>query len=340
LKAGKELVHMITPNKSKMKKLKWFHLLFVAVACFSLASCANLKKENKTAETIENETLVTGNYVTAEYFQKDEGYDWVAVTINELTDSLIQVSVRSRADKKRPTCTLDARAVKLKNEGAYQAYVDGNSIIFRIQGDSLEIKEDPDSGYSNLYYFCSGGATLAGVYKKISEPLDQSQIDKVDFRKFLNDGNYSFLVEVYDKTLSIESFGLTVSNEKLSHQLEGSVMNAEVGDLNVDGFPEVFVYVQSDGSGSYGSLIGYSVNNGKSMSQVWLPDILENVEASRGYMGHDEFSIIENTLVRRFPVYNPGDSNASPTGGTRQLQYKLIESEASRQFIIDKIVDY
>ena len=48
-------------------------------------------------------------------------------------------------------------------------------------------------------------------------------------------------------------------------------------------------------------------------------------------MGHDEFTVMENSLVRRFPIYKKNDSNAKPTGGTRQIEYKLKMGEASWQ---------
>jgi hypothetical protein len=161
------------------------------------------------------------------------------------------------------------------------------------------------------------------------------------FRKALNYNEFNFFIEVYDKELTIQPVGLTIDNQIVSHKIEGVVMNAEVGDLNIDGYPEVLVYIQSAGSGSYGSVIGYSVNNGKSMSMIAdLPPVVENAEAGSGYMGHDEFAIVESALVQRFPIYLPGDSNAKPTGGTRQIQYKLKEGEALRQFIVDQIVEY
>ena len=31
-------------------------------------------------------------------------------------------------------------------------------------------------------------------------------------------------------------------------------------------------------------------------------------------MGHDEFSLVENTLSQRFPIYKEGDTNAEPSG--------------------------
>ena len=74
----------------------------------------------------------------------------------------------------------------------------------------------------------------------------------------------------------------------------------------------------------YGKLIGYSVNDGKSVSQVHLPEISGNKEVDIGYMRHDEMAIVENSFCQRFPIYKDGDSNANPTGGMRQIQYKLV----------------
>ena len=59
-----------------------------------------------------------------------------------------------------------------------------------------------------------------------------------------------------------------------------------------------------------------------------MPNLIDDSKLSRGYMGHDEFSVIENSLGRRFPLYLDGDTNAKPSGGKRQLEYKLVPGEA------------
>jgi hypothetical protein len=140
--------------------------------------------------------------------------------------------------------------------------------------------------------------------------------------------------------LTITPSGLAVSNEPATREIDGSVTGADIADLNVDGFPEIYVWVNSAGSGSYGSVIGYAVNKGKSMSEVYFPEFDETKKYFEGYMGHDEFAIVESTFVRRFPIYKRNDSNNQPTGGTRQLQYKLIAGEAGWKLVLDKVVDY
>jgi hypothetical protein len=56
-------------------------------------------------------------------------------------------------------------------------------------------------------------------------------------------------------------------------------------------------------------------------------------------MGHDELRVVENALVRRFPVYRDGDTNAQPTGGTRQIRYKLGAGEAAWVLRQDRTAD-
>lgn len=176
----------------------------------------------------------------------------------------------------------------------------------------------------------------------VNEDVDTAKQEASFSRELSYPGSeISFKVDTKGDSLIIQPSGLSVSNGALYHDITGyTVVNAEVGDLNIDGYPEVFVYLTSDGSGSYGQLIGYSVNGGKSVSQVSLPDISGNDEVNKGYMGHDEMAIVENTFCQRFPVYKEGDSNAKPTGGTRQIQYKLVNGETGRGLKIDKVMDF
>jgi len=176
----------------------------------------------------------------------------------------------------------------------------------------------------------------------IDNPIQQEQ--KTIFQKTLTLQNIAFNIKTTGEgsisELSIQPKGLEIDNQKIVLEVDGQVVSAEIEDLNSDGFPEILIYTTSAGSGSYGNVIGYSVNNGKSISQIYFPELSENKEASIGYMGHDEFAIVETSLVRRFPVYKNEDSNSNPTGGTRQIQYKLKDGEASRLFVIDKISEY
>lgn len=127
-------------------------------------------------------------------------------------------------------------------------------------------------------------------------------------------------------TVTIRPQGLRNGNEVIVQPVEGLVTKAEIADLNGDGAPELFIYTTSAGSGSYGRAYAWATNRKKSLTDIHIIPPREKDLA--GYMGHDEFAIIENSFARRFPVYKPGDSNSSPSGGWRQFQYKLKPGEA------------
>ena len=141
-------------------------------------------------------------------------------------------------------------------------------------------------------------------------------------------------------TLHIVPAGLEIDNSAIVRMIDGTVTGAEVADLNGDGSPEVYVYVTSAGSGSYGSLVAYSVNRRKSLSEIYLPALAEDKQAAMGYMGHDVFSVDDSYLVRCFPVYREADTNVQPTGGMRQLQYRLVRSEAGWILKLDRMVQH
>lgn len=127
--------------------------------------------------------------------------------------------------------------------------------------------------------------------------------------------------------LTIAVDGLARPVDPIVREIDGTVTGADIADLDRNQSPEIYVYVTSAGSGSYGSLVAYSTNNRKSLTDIHLPDITEHKKLSAGYMGHDEFAVIESALARRFPVYKPGDTNSKPAGVMRQIAYKLVPGE-------------
>lgn len=168
--------------------------------------------------------------------------------------------------------------------------------------------------------------------------------DSIIFHKKLVLQNISFEISATGmgslQNLSIQTYGLEGNDQKIDIEIDGTIVNAEIEDLNSDGYPELLIYTVSAGSGSYGDIIGYSVNNGKSISSIYFPEVSENPKVNIGYMGHDSFAIVATNLVQRFQLYNEGDSNAQPTGNIRQIQYKLVDGEASRKFVVDRVLEY
>jgi hypothetical protein len=141
-------------------------------------------------------------------------------------------------------------------------------------------------------------------------------------------------------TLRIIPSGLEIDNAPIVRTIDGTVTGAEIADINIDRSPELYVYVTSAGSGSYGSLVAYSANRRKSLSEIYLPPVAEDKKLGKGYMGHDEFAVVENSFAQRFPVYREGDTNAKPTGGMRQIQYQLTAGEAGWLLKVHRVDEY
>jgi hypothetical protein len=115
------------------------------------------------------------------------------------------------------------------------------------------------------------------------------------------------------------------------------IKSVYIGDLDGNGFDEFYIITISSGSGSYGNIIAFASNRDKSLSMIHFPAVREGDERFVGYMGHDNFHISKNKLIRSFPIYLLSDKNATPTGGKRQLTYGLYPGEASWHL---KILDF
>jgi hypothetical protein len=129
-------------------------------------------------------------------------------------------------------------------------------------------------------------------------------------------------------TVTVVPTGLEIDNSPWESPVDGDVVGAEIGDLDANGSPEIYVYVRSRDSAARGSLVGYAANNRKSLSAIYLPPLSDDPAAAAGYQGHDEFALVERSLARRFPLYAGDGVAAVPTGKTRQLQYRLTAGEA------------
>ena len=191
-----------------------------------------------------------------------------------------------------------------------------------------------------LFTVVSSAATIADP---VRSQCDQQSIS-IEGQCQLTYKDISFEVRASDNSsinrLWIQLKGLSLSNEIFEAELDGSAYRAEVADIDGNGWPEVYVFARSAGSGSYGSLVAYAVNNGRSATPIYLPPLDQNPEVLPGYMGHDRFSVEENRLLRRFPLYLNSDANAAPSGGTRALHYRLEPGESGWILVIERVVDY
>jgi len=73
--------------------------------------------------------------------------------------------------------------------------------------------------------------------------------------------------------LTITTTGAKPPIKPIRQTVNGHVVGAEVADLNGNGLPEIYVFVQGAGSGSYGELVAYAVMKGSELSPITLPEL-------------------------------------------------------------------
>jgi hypothetical protein len=135
--------------------MKTKQILILVIVSLSFLSC------NKNTNSD-----ISGSYVSDSYFQKDEGYDWVKVDISSSEKNGIVVAIRSRTDKKKPTCTFDG-TLEYWKENLFICKTEQGNMLFQFDDSNLNIKEENPDEIAVLYYNCSGGGSLKGLYTKI-----------------------------------------------------------------------------------------------------------------------------------------------------------------------------
>ena len=116
--------------------------------------------------------VALGDYVSAGYAQRAQGYDWVAVMISANGSEAINIKVRARTDIKQASCSYEGQATLMGQDNAhgiiFQTIANDSLVFLQFKDGQLTIDSEDKRA---LNYFCSGGATLAGDYQKLTGSL-------------------------------------------------------------------------------------------------------------------------------------------------------------------------
>ena len=140
--------------------------------------------------------------------------------------------------------------------------------------------------------------------------------------------------------VTITPVGLEIDNSPITVETGGIVTGAEVGDINADGSPEIYIYIVEPTGDQRATLVAFSANRKKSLSQIYLPALEDDAKNAKGYRGRDEFAVVEGIIARRFPLFPEDRSKTEPTGKMRQIQYKLVAGEAGWLLKPDKVIEF
>lgn len=316
-----------------MKRVLASLILLILLACTEKASNDKPQRSSATSNSL------FGQFANSDFADRGKGYDYVAVDIDSLNEYFALVNISSRADKKRPSCEVQIIARIADGILAFES-VDKNTIEIRSTSDGIRIQAVDDAHQGDLSFYCSGGASIAGDYTQVN--LESVPKEELSFLEFGTESHtlqgINFRVQytsnyIFNQLL-VSPSGLAASNRPEVWPIEGQVERTEIEDLNSDGWPEILSFIRST-EGKV-SAVGYSVNSGESMSMIYLPELTNDEAAMYGYEGNEEVSIVETSVIRRFPI----SENDGATKKYRQLQYQLIDGEAARVFKLNKVTEY
>lgn len=143
------------------------------------------------------------------------------------------------------------------------------------------------------------------------------------FRKELDLKGVRFLIESqfgfdYD-TLKIEHIGSASKSSILERKIDRKIFAAEISDLDMNGVPEVYIYGKSNDSDEYGDVFCFTLKDDGSLTEILVPTLDPYI--SKGYMGHDQFSVSDIFLNRQFKV-----SREISSEGIQKVKYALMKS--------------
>lgn len=155
-------------------KTRIFVLALTLSSGYFLTSCKEQANDGHTAVEAEvtpaiqqeNKETVSLTFASTGYADRAQGADWVKIIIQEQGADNVQISITSRDDIKKPTCSLETEATRV-NETTYQAILQAVKVNFIVTNNQLSIDTENEGDRGVLAYYCSGGGTLVGTYTAV-----------------------------------------------------------------------------------------------------------------------------------------------------------------------------
>lgn len=169
--------------------------------------------------------------------------------------------------------------------------------------------------------------TCLGVFLSIYSNAQARKIDTI-----MKLGNVGFKLVCNNKNdeknyVTVSPIGFSSGARDVSFEVKGRIRKAEVDDLNNDLYPDLVIYIYLNGTDEKGTVVGVSSVKNESFAGIGFPDIVDDPKLRTGYKGFDSFTLMEGTLMRRFPIYTADSVGAQRTGMYRQIQYRVSVGE-------------
>src|SRR5579862_2861672 len=172
---------------------------------------------------------------------------------------------------------------------------------------------------------------IAVSFLILSSPDATAQVKRIDSTLKIGKVGYRIICSNKDPVqneLEIRPVGFEQDAHPTRVYIKGRIIRAEIDDLNDDGFPDLmfYTYTVNPEREWFGNAYAIVSLSNKSFAIAGIPDVLLDAKYKDGYRGHDEFSLLEGKLMRKFPIYKPEDKEVA-SGGKRIMQYQLTGTE-------------
>jgi hypothetical protein len=172
--------------------------------------------------------------------------------------------------------------------------------------------------FAGLVFFTKADAQIE--FKRIDTTM---MVGKTGFK--FNSRNK----EIANNIASVRPIGFeSPANQTMNIPVRGRVSGVLVDDLNNDGVADLVMFIYNDSAAKHGTVLALMSEGNKSILPCTLQDPALDGKISSGYKGGDQFSMMEGTLLDKFPVFKAGDKDSLPTGGNRVVQYKVGRNES------------
>jgi hypothetical protein len=134
--------------------------------------------------------------------------------------------------------------------------------------------------------------------------------------------------EIATNIASIRPIGFeSPANETMNIPVRGRVSYVQVDDLNNDGVADLIMFIYTDSAARHGTVWVLMSDGNKSILPCAMPDPALDGKINKGYKGGDQFSMMEGTVLQKFPIFKTGDTDSLATGGNRVVLYNVLKSE-------------
>lgn len=173
-------------------------------------------------------------------------------------------------------------------------------------------------------FFICVAVTAFSQYRKIDTSL---QYGKAGYKLICDnksaDKNY----------VTIRHIGFENTARDLNFYVKGVITKAQTDDFNNDGYPDLIMYIYSGPNLEKGNILALASSENKSNVPIYFPDILDDPKLRDGYKGHDEYSLMEGSLVRKFPLYKGADSTGNATVSAKRIViYRVVSDNGGFKF--------